>query len=154
LLALFRAVPHKGTMKLHLSRVAYGCATLAELELRISARAAQSGADVPLGLTTRYQPKRWPETIGGSLYWIIAHQIVARSPLVGYAEAGDWGDGKQRTDILIAPQIILVRPQAKRAHQGWRYLESKDAPADLSVSCDTQSMPTELVQALSNLGLV
>ena len=141
-------------MPLNLSRVAFGCASLSELEARISARAAATGPDTPLGLTTRYKPKRWEDTAGGSLYWIIAHQFVARSPLIGFGEAPGYGDGIARTDILIAPKIIVVRPQRKRAHQGWRYLEAKDAPADLSSDADTQALPAALVQELNELGLV
>lgn len=141
-------------MPLHLTRVAYGCANLSELEARIAARAAATGPDQPIGLTTRYKPKRWEETEGGSLYWIIAHQLVARSPLIGFGEAAGYGDGVSRTDILVAPQIIVVRPQRKRSHQGWRYLEEKDAPADLSSAVDTQALPAQLVQELNELGLV
>ncbi len=141
-------------MPLNLTRVAYGCANLAELEARIAMRADATGHDQPLGLTTRYKPKRWEETAGGSLYWIIAHQLVARSPLIGFGEAPGYGDGVARTDILIAPRIIVVRQQRKRSHQGWRYLEEKDAPADLASASDAQALPAALVQELNALGLV
>ncbi len=136
-------------MPLHLTRVAYGCTHVAELEARLRSRAAMVGADQPIGLTTRYKPKRWEETAFGSLYWIIAHQLVARSPLMGFSEAAEG-----RIDILIAPRMILVRPQGKRSHQGWRYLEERDAPPDLAADADTAGMPAQLVRELSDLGLV
>jgi hypothetical protein len=141
-------------MPLNLSRVAYGCASVADLEARLAARAAATGANTPIGLTTRYKPKRWEETAGGSLYWIIAHKLVARSPLVGFADSPPQADGKNRTDICILPKLILVRAKAKRAHQGWRYMEDDNAPADLSADADTSAMPASLVQELSGLGLV
>src|SRR3954471_22055566 len=77
-------------------------------------------------MTTRYLPKRHEEMIGGSLYWIIEHAIVARSPILGFEQRED-----RRWTIRLASQLIRVQPRAKRAHQGWRYLEERDAPADL-----------------------
>ncbi|MFX5693475.1 DUF1489 family protein, partial [Acinetobacter baumannii] len=62
----------------------------------------------------------------GSLYWIIKHQLVARSPILGFGEA----DGG-RTAILIEGRAIRLQPMPRRAHQGWRYLEAADAPPDL-----------------------
>ena len=39
-------------------------------------------------LTTRFLPKRHVEVTGqGSLYWIVKHQLVARSPILRFGEA-------------------------------------------------------------------
>src|SRR3546814_6634587 len=74
-------------------------------------------------LTTRYLPKRVEELAGGSLFWIHGHQLVGRSPLLGFQETG-----QGRYWIRLEPRLIPVRTLPKRAHQGWRYLEDKDAP--------------------------
>ena len=60
--------------------------------------------------------------IGGSLYWIHKHQLVARSEIVGFEEA----EGG-RTNIVVSTRLIDVHPKPRRAHQGWRYLEAADA---------------------------
>ena len=101
-------------------------------------------------MTTRYLPKRHAEMIGGSLYWIIEHAIVARSEILGFAQRDDG-----RWTIRLAPRLVLVHPKAKRAHQGWRYLEEADAPPDLRQGEITGDvMPGRLVRELANLGLV
>ena len=133
-------------MPLNMTRIAFGCADLAELEARINARAALG----EVRMTTRYRPRRAAEMIGGSLYWIIAHQIVARSEIMGFADSGDG-----RTDILVGSRLIPVTPRPKRAHQGWRYLEGDAVPADLD--CDgvgPADMPAALRAELAGMGLV
>lgn len=131
-------------MPLHLTKIAFGCASLSVLEERLASRGSEAR------LTTRYRPKRADEIVGGSLYWIIAHRIVARSPILRFddAEGG-------KTDIVIAAQAIPVLARPRRAHQGWRYLEDKDAPLDLADAGDgAATMPPELRDSLSALGLV
>src|SRR3954471_1039972 len=78
-------------------------------------------------MTTRYCPKRHAEMIGGSLYWILEHAIVARSEILGFAQRED-----RRWTIRLAPKLVLVHPKAKRAHQGWRYMTERQAPPDLA----------------------
>src|SRR3546814_14067991 len=63
---------------------------------------------------------------GGSLYWILNHRIIGRSPLLGFTDAPGG-----RIWIRLEPRLISVRPQVRRAHQGWRYLADEDAPPDL-----------------------
>jgi hypothetical protein len=131
-------------MPLHLTKIAFGCDSLAVLEARLASRGDEAR------LTTRYRPKRADEIVGGSLYWIIAHKLVARSPIIRFddAEGG-------RTDIIIEPQCIALAPKARRAHQGWRYLEEKDAPPDLSSVDDNQDgLPDGLKLELASLGLL
>jgi hypothetical protein len=100
-------------------------------------------------MTTRYLPKRHEEMVGGSLYWILEHAIVARSEILGFEQRED-----RRWTIRLAPRLIRVQPRAKRAHQNWRYLEEKNAPADLP---DGQAaddvLPGRLLRKLSVLGL-
>lgn len=101
-------------------------------------------------LTTRYLPKRHEEMMGGSLYWILAHTLVARSPIIGFPQAADG-----RWHIELEPRLIRVHPMPKRAHQGWRYLDEDKAPRDLSDGEEAgEVMPGSLVGKLRNLGLV
>jgi hypothetical protein len=100
-------------------------------------------------MTTRYLPKRHAEMIGGSLYWIIEHAIVARSEIQRFEQRDDG-----RWTIVLAPRLVLVHPRAKRAHQGWRYLEEADAPQDLPEGTSAgDALPGKLVRELSKLGL-
>ena len=100
-------------------------------------------------MTTRYCPKRHAEMIGGSLYWILEHAIVARSEIIGFEQRED-----RRWTIRLAPALILVHPKAKRAHQGWRYLEERNAPPDLQPGeQQSDALPGRLIRKLSQLGL-
>lgn len=135
-------------MTLHLTKIAYGSESLEILAARIAER-AETGGEVRM--TTRYLPKRHAEMAGGSLYWIIRHQLVARSPILGFEEAED---GK-RTIIRLVPRVIPVRPRPKRAHQGWRYLEGSDAPDDLGTGApDIAALPPGLAGELEALALL
>lgn len=136
---------------LHLTKVAFGATSVDHLAERLAAR-AEAG---PLFLTTRYLPKRHEEVAGpvgegGSLFWIIKHQLVARSPITGFGEA----EGG-RVAIHLDPGLVLVQARPKRAHQGWRYLEAADAPADLGGDATGLSaMPPALVGKLAELALI
>jgi hypothetical protein len=132
-------------MPLHLTKVAYGAQSMEELHTWFANR-----GDVAK-LTTRYLPKRATEIEqGGSLFWIYKHQLVARSPILRFEEAEG---GK--TNIVISTKLIYVYPQSKRAHQGWRYLEDKDAPRDLADGESAgDAMPGKLAGDLARLGLV
>ncbi len=130
-------------MALHLTKVAFGTTGFDHLRQRLAAH----GRVGPVALTTRYLPKRHEEIAGqGSLFWIHKHQLIARSPILGFGEA----EGG-RCAILLDPDLIQVVPQGKRAHQGWRYLEDKDAPADFGTG-DMASLPAELAGKLAELG--
>ena len=135
---------------LHLTKVAFACPSVDHLAERLRAR-AEEGA---LVVTTRYLPKRHTEVAGpdgsGSLYWILKHQLVARSPITGFGEA----EGG-RVAIHLDPGLVLVQARPKRAHQGWRYLEHPDAPADLGGEAGgLGAMPPALVGRLAELALI
>lgn len=133
-------------MPLHITKVAFGVASLDDLSDRIALR-AEEGAMV---MTTRYLPKRHVEIAGGSLYWILKHQLIARTPIIGF---GDAAEG--RVAIHLEPVLRLVVPRAKRAHQGWRYLEEADAPRDLGGDAEgADTLPPALMGELSALGLI
>jgi hypothetical protein len=129
---------------LHLTKVAFGCDSVDDLTERLAARAE------PVRLTTRYRPKRHEELIGGSLFWILKHKLVARSEITGFGEAPEG-----RTDILLTNRVILVHPKPKRAHQGWRYLTAGSAPRDVMDGEVTgDDLPPGLAIELSSMGLL
>lgn len=130
-------------MPLSMTKVAYGAQSLEEVHGWFRSR-----GDVAR-LTTRNRPKRAAEMIGGSVYWILKHQLVARCEIVGFEEAPDG-----RTEIVIATRLIDVHPRPKRAHQGWRYLEEADCPPDLGAGEDADLLPSNMASELAKLGLV
>ena len=106
-------------MPLHLTKVAVGCRDLPALEKRIASRAEAGEVRV----VTRMRPKRAAELVGGSLYWIVKHRMVACQTILRFEDRPDG-----RLDIVCAGELLAVPPRPKRAHQGWRYLEVEDAP--------------------------
>lgn len=138
-------------MPLHLTKVAFGAASVEHLAERLRER-AQAG---PLFLTTRYLPKRHEEVAGpkgegGSLYWIIKHHLIGRSAILHFGEA----EGG-RVAIHLDPELVLVHARPKRAHQGWRYLEGPDAPVDLAGDATgVAAMPAVLMGKLAALFLI
>ena len=129
-------------MPLHMTKIAYRSGSVENLR-----RWVEAGSEAHM--TTRYLPKRHEEMIGGSLYWIIEHAIVARSEILRFEQRDDG-----RWTIVLEPKLRLVHPRAKRAHQGWRYLEDADAPDDLPEGTDAgDALPGRLIRKLSALGL-
>jgi len=130
-------------MPLSMTKIAYDCASLAEL---------QEWYDTPAPdkrLTTRYLPKRHEEMMGGSLYWIHQHAIVARSEILRFEQKPDG-----RWWIVLENRLVYVQPRAKRAHQGWRYIEERDCPADLPEGMSAgDALPGKLIRKLAALGL-
>jgi hypothetical protein len=134
-------------MPLHLTKVAFGAASVDHLAERLRQR-AEAG---PVIVTTRFLPKRHEEVAGqGSLFWIIKHHLVARSAILRFGEA----EGG-RVSIHLDPELVLVEARPRRAHQGWRYLEAADCPADLAGDrTGVAAMPAALMGRLSALALI
>ena len=104
--------------------------------------------------TTRMSPKRQADLLeGGSLYWVIKGQVSARQKLLDIVEFTD-ADGIGRCRLILGPEVIETMPQPKRPFQGWRYLETKDAPSDLFGEGQKADMPAELKRELAELGLL
>ncbi len=128
---------------LHLTKVAFGCASIEALQNRIARRASKG----ELRVATRMRPKRADELVGGSLHWIVKHRIVARQQILRF---DDRSDG--RIDIVCSADLVLLPPAPKRAHQGWRYLEAEiSEEADPSGVAD---LPPRLYGKLAALALV
>ena len=130
-------------MPLSMTKVAFGATSFEDLHGWFKTRGAEAR------LTTRYLPKRHAEMIGGSVYWILKHQLVARSEILGFEDSPDG-----RTEIVISTRLVDVHPKPKRAHQGWRYLEEADAPRDLADGESADLLPPSMAGELAKLGLV
>ena len=133
-------------MPLHMTKIAFMSESPETLRAWLQSHEDRGEAR----LTTRYLPKRVSEMTGGSLYWIHSHIMVGRSPILGFEptpEGRHW--------IRLEPRLIAVEARPKRAHQGWRYLEAKDAPLDLGDGAiGAEAMPPALLSELARLGLV
>ncbi|RJY08043.1 DUF1489 family protein [Aurantiacibacter aquimixticola] len=129
-------------MPLHLTKIAFGAKSFGDIERWYAGRSSPH-------LTTRYRPTRWEECIGGSLFWIHDHNLVARSPILGFSQTDN---GRWR--IEMEPRLIRVLPRPKRAHQGWRYLKG-EPPRDLEDGEDVGDLiPGRLAGKLQRLGLI
>jgi hypothetical protein len=131
--------------KLHLTKVAFGCRTLEALEKRIVARTR----DGEVRVVTRMRPKRCDELVGGSIYWIVKHRLVACQQILRF---DDRSDG--RIDIVCSGELVVIPASPKRAHQGWRYLEEDGAPSLDEDPSGLADLPPRLYGKLATLALV
>ena len=129
----------------HLTKVAFACRDLEALQRRIAGRAIAGDVRV----VTRMRPKRAAELVGGSLYWIVKHRLVACQEIVRF---DDRDDG--RIDIVCAAELVAVSPLPRRAHQGWRYLEDADAPKGEDDGSGLGALPPQLYGRLAALALL
>ncbi len=102
---------------------------------------------------TRMTPKRANEvTAGGSLYWIIKGVILVRQSIEDIVTFDDEA-GRSRCELVLNPEIVKTAPQRRKAFQGWRYFETKDAPADLTIATGGEALPDALRAELIDLGV-
>ena len=139
-------------MTVHLKKLSVGSESLASLR---QWQGARRKAGFELMHVTRNTPRRAEEVLnGGSIFWVIKGVMCARQPIVELRKM-QRADGKPACGIVLAPEIFPVEPMRVRIFQGWRYLEVKDAPADLPMAADgDEAMPPELVAELRELGLL
>ncbi|TCT40935.1 DUF1489 family protein [Martelella mediterranea] len=144
-------------MSLHLLKLCVGATAVDDLRGWVSERsmaAIAAGLEPHTVHTTRMTPKRREELLeGGSLYWVIGGQIRARQELLEIGNHTD-GQGIERCDLVLAPQVIDTVPVPRKPFQGWRYLKAEDAPRDLDVGEGGEEMPDELRAELAALGLL
>ena len=142
--------------------MAVGIESIAQLRSVQKARLlrARAGGQRPAKLChyTRFAPKRAAEIVrGGSIYWIIGRQIHVRQGIRAIEAASD-ENGATRCAPVLDPKLVAVDPVNRRPHQGWRYLESSDAPPDLKSrtrgAAKKGGLPAELAAELRALGLL
>ena len=130
---------------LHLTKVAFACRDVDALRQRIAARAS----DGEVRVATRMRPKRATELVGGSLFWIVKHRLVAGMEILRFEDRQDG-----RIDIVCSAELVAVTPRHCRAHQGWRYLEESDAPSADDDGTGLGQLPPQLYGRLAALALV
>ncbi len=134
-------------MPLHMIKLCVGCDTVEELA---AWRAADGAAGRPWILRTRQTPKRAAEMLdGGSLYRVFKGVILCRQKMLGIRTVGEGPNA--RCEVTLDVQIVRVAPTPRRAFQGWRYLEAKDAPEDLAGDL-AHDIPADLARQLRELG--
>ena len=104
---------------------------------------------------TRNHPRRTAAVLdGGSIYWVIRRQVMARQRLkrIGHAIGKD---GRRYCAIDYEMKLIPVMPRPYRAFQGWRYLTLANAPPDRPKGVDSgEKLPPKLARELRELGLL
>lgn len=142
--------------RLNLLKLSVGTETvegLAEWQSQVSERRRRDGNDPRPVHVTRMWPRRGEELLdGGSIYWVIKGLILARQRIAAL-EAVDRGDGVKRCAIVLEPELVRTAAAPRRPFQGWRYLQSEDAPPDLPVNAQSQDLPHELLRSLSDIGV-
>ncbi len=145
-------------MTMHLLKLCVGAESVEDHQRWIDGRLAvrrASGQALELCHTTRMVPRLADEVLdGGSLYWVTKGQIQSRQVIIDIRPFTD-DEGIGRCQLVLAPELILTRPQPRRPFQGWRYLKPGDAPADLvSNEDDDSEMPHAMRADLVALGLL
>ena len=128
-----------------MTKVAFACRDLESLQQRI-ARLAVGGE---IRIATRMRPKRASELVGGNLYWIVRHTVIAGIEILRFEDREDG-----RIDVVCSTQLVTVSPIPRRAHQGWRYLEDCDAPSSDDDGSGLTQLPPRLYGQLAALALV
>lgn len=95
------------------------------------------------------RPKRATELVGGNLYWIVKHRLVAGIEILRFEDREDG-----RIDIVCSADLKALMPMPRRAHQGWRYLDDVDAPKGEDDGSGLGQLPPQLYGKLASLALV
>lgn len=131
-------------MPLHMIKLVVGCDTIEDL------LDWHAGQGRPWIMHTRQTPKRAPELLeGGSLYRVFKGMILCRQRILAVDTVGEGVTA--RCEVTVDPKIVRVAPTPRRAFQGWRYLDGKDAPPDLDGGEDGE-IPPELARQLREAG--
>lgn len=144
-------------MTVHLLKLAVGCDSIRDLEEWIAENRAHHrrlGRPYEQTHTTRMVPKRASALLsGGSLFWVIKGQVACRQRLLDVRPFTD-ADGIGRCRLHLEPLVVGVAPRPYRPFQGWRYLETCDAPADLTEAGGLADLPEPMRRELADLGLL
>lgn len=133
-----------------LTRVAFGCDSLDDINERMAIFAAGSGAARHGRISSRRVPRR--DLSGGRIFWIIRHMLVARQSILGVDAASD--DAGPIAIIRLGLDVVPVRPRPYRSHQGWRYMAHADWPADMDIPASGDALPPAMEAELMALKLV
>ncbi|MGB0207464.1 MAG: DUF1489 family protein [Candidatus Puniceispirillaceae bacterium] len=138
-------------MTVHLKKLSVGSISIDSLK---GWQKRRTDAGLPIIHPTRNWPRRADELLdGGSIYWIIKGQMIVRQPVIDLIDIKR-DDGRPACGIVLAPELVAVWPRKMRIFQGWRYLETDDAPDDMPQTDNNEAMPAELASELRELGLL
>ena len=144
-------------MALNIIKLAVGADSIEDLEQwhswQIGQRQALGLEPVPV-CDTRMVPKRRAEVLdGGSLYWVIKGIVLVRQRITDIVTITEDG-GQTRCELWLEPHHHRTQPMNRRAFQGWRYLDPRDAPADLASPGGSGGgdLPDRLRRELMDLG--
>ena len=145
-------------MSVHLIKLCVGVDTVEELVHWQAMRRdqyAKAGREPVNVHVTRNFPRRAADVLdGGSLFWVIKGVTRVRQRILRLDELrGE--DGGRRCGIVLDAELVRTDPRPPRAFQGWRYLEPREAPADLPGGADDlDDMPARMRAELRSLGLI
>jgi hypothetical protein len=144
-------------MALHILKLCVGADSLEDLAQwqaeRIEEQRKRGVRKPELVHVTRMTPRRKEEILdGGSLYWVIKGQIAVRQKI--HALRAVTKNGTPHCGLVYDRELVPVRRRTCRAFQGWRYLDAKDAPADLRLPKGAKGLPEALQAELVSLGLL
>lgn len=135
-------------MTLHIVKLCVGADSVKDLADFQKTQIKKRGAPV---CGTRMWPKRVDDVLdGGSLYWVIKGVVLVRQRITRIAEVRD--DHGLRCGLWLDKKLVRTAPQPRRAFQGWRYLDPKDAPADLDSLGGARNLPEEIRRQLVEIG--
>jgi hypothetical protein len=142
-------------MTVHLIKLSVGSESVADLAAWQKQRLKEmkaKGRAPELIHVTRHTPKRAEEVLdGGSIYWVVKGWIVARQRLIELRPMKK--NGVPHCGLVYDKKLVPVQWRERRAFQGWRYLEPKDAPPDRSERGGDE-LPDALRRELAELGLL
>jgi len=131
-------------VSLHLIKLVVGCDTIQDL------LDWHKDPNEPWIMRTRQTPKRAADLLdGGSLYRVFRGVVLCRQPILAVTTVGEGVTA--RCEVTVDPNLVRVAPTPRRAFQGWRYLEPKDAPPDLASAAEGD-IPTDLARRLREAG--
>jgi hypothetical protein len=112
--------------------------------------------DWAVPIRTRLKPAKANDILnGGSIYRVVKGRIQCRQEVLGFEEAQSADRG---TQCLIMASCTLMQTISvpHRPFQGWRYLDSLKAPADLGIFDPEQhaEIPEEISSDLHSAGLI
>lgn len=143
-------------MTLHIIKLSVGSENLDDLASWQKQRLRElkaAGRKPELIHVTRQMPKRADEVLdGGSIYWVIKGWIVARQRLLELRPLKR--NGVPHCGLVYDKKLVPVEGRQRRAFQGWRYLDPKDAPPDRKSGGGDDHLPPELRRELAALGLL
>ena len=138
----------------HLIKLSVGTESVESLAEWQKLKRAQTEDGLPRHVT-RMWPRRESGVLGGgSIYWVIKGVIQCRQRVIRFDEVVR-EDGIRRCAIVLDPELHRTAPALKRPFQGWRYLDPKDAPPDISPGRESDDdLPPDLSARLAEIGVL